>query len=469
MDAKLIGLLTASDDEAIAFVTMELYEMGYEIITDNTNYVFGIPGDDNITPVMLMAHLDTRRTPGQQVIPSVFFDTLYNETGEECGCLGADDRAGAYIVLEIAGRLANKPYVLFTTGEETGHTGAAIFLKTAHPERVTVSEEFYAGKTIIEPYIPDIYAILQYDRQGFNSVVTYGSASKQHELIDKALTLGYTHDYGTTSDSRNITETYGIAHLNLSAGFLHQHTPQEMLLLPALDFATNNGVVLAQMIDKPYRVEKEHVFSGWPPAGQYKTYPPRMEDKPEPEDYGTTPQCDICGKHRTVYYIKHAHAVVCKKCIRRAGGEDKITVETIDSIKYDLYWQRERSKMNNLPFVPSCPNGMDHKDISREDDGVMWCDDCGTYFWQDTEGAFSWELKDSTTATYRFYAAPEVTYEVSAFEEQCPLNNCQICGRLMPDKRLSYYTDITTNEVGLVVCDKCNAIDPPSRRYRYTK
>lgn len=465
MDAKLIGLLTSSDDEALAAVTMELYEMGYEVITDNANYVFGIPGTDSITPIMFMAHIDTCCKPGYPIIPGVFFDTLYNVNGAKCGCLGADDRAGVYICLEIAGRLESKPYILFTTGEEIGHVGVKAFLGAQHPERTSVPEEFYSGKTIIEPYLEDIYAILQYDRQGFNSVVAYGAARLQYDLINKAVLLGYYHDSGTTSDSRNITEMHGVAHLNLSAGFLHQHTKEELLLLPALDFAINNGIILAQMIDIPYRVSKPDLFSGWPIMG-YSKYPPRAEDKPLPDDTGLVPECDVCGKQRTVYYLEHADALVCKKCIRRAGGEDKITYNNLSEHKDKLASQRLLSKQNNLPFIPSCPIDKSHQDIYPLAHNIMFCDECGTYFWQIPEGVYWWKCVDSTTATFEYYDKNLGQIDVSSTEDMCPLDNCEMCGKLLPDKYLSYYTNQETHETTLVVCDECNAIDPPRKRGR---
>jgi hypothetical protein len=465
MDAKLIGLLTASDNEAIAAVTMELYNAGYHVITDNVNYVFGVPGTDTVTPVMLMAHIDTVRKPEGVVLPGVYFDTLYNVNASECGCLGADDRAGVYICLEIISKLDAKPYVLFTTGEEIGGVGVKAFLSSQHPERNDVPEEFWSGKTILEPYLDDIYAVLQYDRQGFNSVVAYGSARLQTELIDKAIVLGYCLDWGTTSDSRNITETHGVAHLNLSAGFIHQHGFNEMLLLPALDFAINNGIVLAESIDKPYRLAKEQVFSAWPKSS-FGYYPPKEEDKPLPDDLGITPTCDICGKHRTVEYIDHADALVCKKCIRRAGGTDKITINTMDDLVVDLELKRRISRQGNLPFVSSCPVCGNNKEVYPMKDGVFYCATCDMHFYNSTppEGAYTWVLEDSTQATFKYFDRDKGEVCVSSSEEMCPLDNCEMCGKLWPSKALSYYTNQETHEVELVVCDDCNAIDPPRKR-----
>lgn len=468
MDAKLIGILCASDQEAIAYCQMELAEMDYYVVSDGTNFVFGVPNTDLITPVLLLAHIDTCRK-SDAVIPAVYMDTVYNNNGKACGCLGADDRAGVHIVLEIAAEMHNKPYVLFTTGEETGHTGMAKFLEAMHPERSTHQEDFYTGKKLFEPYIDDIYACLQYDRHGYNSVVAYGSSRLEYGLIAKAEVLGYRFEIGSTSDSRVLSESTNIAHLNLSAGFVHQHSPDELLLLPAIDFAIRNGVHLAQMIDRPYRVAKEpeRVFTT---RYQYK-YPPHIsdtDDKPWNEKAIDVmrPTCDICDKHRPVTYMPEMQANVCKKCLQRVYKKHGFHYASVsvDTHRKELECLRQESHKANMPFTPTCPMAHDHDQIYPCEDGVCFCDDCGTWFLNTTLGVYWWDDPHAREAYFRFHADQVTIYPVNVSDDACPLDNCMICGDLMHDESLSYYDNKETGEYELIVCDKCNVIDPP--RYR---
>lgn len=477
MDARLVGLLCASDQEAIAYCQMELADMGYYVTSDGTNFVFGVPNTDLIAPVLLLAHIDTCRDT-DNVLPAIYMDTVYNENGKECGCLGADDRAGVHICLEIASRMPNKPYVLFTTGEEVGHVGMAAFLNADHPERATHEESFYTGKKLVEPYLDDIYAVLQYDRHGYNSVVAYGQSRLEYQLIAKAEVLGYRFEQGTTSDSRNFTEHTNIAHLNLSAGFVHQHSPDELLLIPAIDFAIRNGVHLCQMIDRPYRVAKvpERHWSG-----RYK-YPPHISDldntTPDNDDKKKPwnqrpidvirPTCDICDKHRPVTYMPEMQANVCKKCLKRIYKKHEFDYAAIsvDVHRKELEVDRMLSRKGNLPFTPTCPMAHDHEEVYPLENGVCFCDDCGTWFLNTTLGVYWWDEPHAKEAYFRFHADQVTIYPVRVADDACPLDNCMICGELTHDESLSYYDNKETGEYELIVCDKCNLVDPAPRNRR---
>ena len=253
------------------------------------------------------------------------------------------------------------------------------------------------------------------------------------------------------------------SHLNLSAGYLHAHTADELLLIPAIDFAINNGIVLLQMIDKPFKIDKPKPYVYPKKQSTVFTYSSHtQEDGPVPDTPYLTPTCDICGKHRPVVWIEHADAVVCRKCIRRAGGEDKITYHGITTLQGELREQQRNSRLNNMPFVPSCPKDKSHTDIYPMKNDVFFCDDCSTFFWQVKDGVYWWTSEDSTTATFDFYSGS--SFDVSVEDAMCPLDNCRICNKLMPDKHLYYYTDQKTNEITLVVCDDCNAVDRPTKR-----
>ncbi|HKC04480.1 MAG TPA: M20/M25/M40 family metallo-hydrolase [Patescibacteria group bacterium] len=97
-------------------------------IDSNNNVIALVNGNGKGQPIMLNAHLDTVE-PGRNIKPQVDPDGLIHSDGTTI--LGADNKAGVAVILEVAKRLTKNHSVntrpieiVFTTSEESGNVGA---------------------------------------------------------------------------------------------------------------------------------------------------------------------------------------------------------------------------------------------------------------------------------------------------------------------------------------------------------
>ena len=190
-----------------------------EVITDDINYVYV----KNESPLMLVAHIDTVRH-GTKVDIKINDNMISNSRG----ILGADDRAGVYMLLNVYSYVKEVggivPQFLFTNFEESFGVGVSQFIKHGHLNKENV-------KFFIEA-----------DRLGRDQYVNY------HYLPDPLAkfieSFGYRHAHGSYSDIHNLTATYKIPSVNISVGYYFQHTPSEIL----------NWSYLNESLDKLIRI-----------------------------------------------------------------------------------------------------------------------------------------------------------------------------------------------------------------------
>jgi tripeptide aminopeptidase len=128
---------SGSEARVAEFVRSELSGLGLDVIEDDTaaetgagsgNLVARIPGAAGAPSVMLCAHMDT--VPVADKVEVELEDGWFRNRNE--AILGADDKAGVAVLLEIARRLTAQPQqagceLVFTTGEEVGLRGARAF------------------------------------------------------------------------------------------------------------------------------------------------------------------------------------------------------------------------------------------------------------------------------------------------------------------------------------------------------
>lgn len=127
----------------------------------------------------------------------------------------ADDRAGVFALLTLKDRI--EANFLFCSGEEVGGLGAEAFV--------------WDYKKILKkaPYLIEI------DRRGCLEAVCYHDEFNQIPEFKKAiLRAGFKPALGTFSDVSILTGATGVASVNLSAGFYHEHTCGEYLKLSDL-------------------------------------------------------------------------------------------------------------------------------------------------------------------------------------------------------------------------------------------
>lgn len=232
--AKLYTLLKADEKQVRNICRKELEMNGYTpVIAPDFIYAEGT------VPVLLVAHYDTvlSRPPRW----------INNDKGimSASNGLGADDRAGVFAILETI-----KNYhcsVLFTGGEERGGIGAEAFAKSGIK--------------------PDVNYIIELDRRGENDAVFYDCANQ--EFIDFVESKGWEEAWGTFSDISTIAPYIGVAAVNLSIGYMHEHQKIETL----------DGNVLRKVIerlpnllheDKKYEYVESKISRKW--YGGYYDY-----------------------------------------------------------------------------------------------------------------------------------------------------------------------------------------------------
>ncbi|MCF0124211.1 MAG: hypothetical protein HUJ68_00340 [Clostridia bacterium] len=157
-------------------------------------------------PVGLVAHLDTVHTTP---VKDLYYDKDQNIMWSPQG-LGADDRAGVFAIMEILYK-GLRPTVIFTTEEETGGRGAEALTKQI-------------------PTNPNnLKFLIELDRRGEDDMVfyDYGCCSESFSKFIKE--FGFKNNYGSFSDIAIIAPEWNICSVNLSIGYLNEHSTGELL------------------------------------------------------------------------------------------------------------------------------------------------------------------------------------------------------------------------------------------------
>lgn len=148
--------------------------------------------------------------------------------------LGADDRAGCYIVKELLTRDDTRYMYLIFDKEEVGGIGSSNFAKTDAAE---VASEY-------------ISCFVGLDRKGLNEVALYGYESKEFLdcFHDDDMDGAWVEEVGSFTDASNLAGELNRCCVNLSVGYNNEHTAYEHLNLSYLMVTLNrlnNGLSMA--------------------------------------------------------------------------------------------------------------------------------------------------------------------------------------------------------------------------------
>jgi hypothetical protein len=156
MNELLREILVANRAEPEAwiasFLIPKLKDLGCTIIVDDESNVYVPPtGDDS---VLFVAHTDTvdLASNGDREL-TVTETTVSLAAGQSNRCLGADDGAGIYVLLQLIMAGVEGGY-LFTTGEESGGIGVMHFIGNNETELTRYD------------------MCLEFDRFGYNEIIT---------------------------------------------------------------------------------------------------------------------------------------------------------------------------------------------------------------------------------------------------------------------------------------------------------
>ena len=224
---RLAELIEMSEERVFRHLLRILPQMGYQVIRGRMDYIIAVPPKPS--PWCLVAHLDT--IPRMQGVELEYQGVWISN---KRGVLGADDRAGVYAILELAQSAKSLPYLIFTTGEERGGIGVNALIRDK----------------AFDPFIDDVALFIEIDRQGADEYVYY-SWELPAEVHAIAKNYGFVEGMGSYSDVRDLTDHYGVPHLNLSAGYYNQHSKREVLDWTALEMTINRVTRMMADVEPP--------------------------------------------------------------------------------------------------------------------------------------------------------------------------------------------------------------------------
>lgn len=207
---RLIKILNLSPIEVLDYFAHECKRRGYPASVFEPNVYLFEKGSD----IAFVAHVDTvfDKHPG---VPKREGETLISPT-PSCG-LGADDRLGICAFLDLMDEHPFfRPSFFLCNFEEIGGLGARI-----------LNETFY--------YLNDFKcrALIELDRRGKKDAVFYHEPTPLfHKLV---LDEGFVEQQGTFSDISFMNTNYSFMFapsVNLSIGYINEHTSAERIILP---------------------------------------------------------------------------------------------------------------------------------------------------------------------------------------------------------------------------------------------
>ena len=208
-------LLRLTEEELHDFLSTQLKKYYKNVITSQA-YILA----EGTIPICLVAHLDTVFENQKKDII-----TINNIITTKNQGLGADDRAGVYMILKILEK-GFRPHVIFTLGEEKNARGAFSIIKKYN-------------------YFPfDIKFFIELDRKGRNECVFYDCHNSAFQKYIES--FGYIRNSGTYTDIRVLCPAWGIAGVNVSCGYYHEHTLKEYLNLTDLDYSLNKVIKILE-------------------------------------------------------------------------------------------------------------------------------------------------------------------------------------------------------------------------------
>lgn len=284
-------LLSMEQHELHKEVLSVLTREGYKTYNIPGSYVYA-PGD---IPVLLCAHLDTVH-PIKPTMDTIFLDqekgVIWGPNG-----IGGDDRCGVYNILDIL-KKGYKPHVIFSWDEEIGGVGASKFADYV---------DAIFGKDILDT-IGEINFAIQLDRKGFGEAVYYELNSPEFE--EYISSFGFKTEIGSYTDICEYCPTFGFAGVNVSAGYLNEHTDREMIFLGEM-FKTKTKIIqiLENQMQEPTKFEYvdfgDSFYNGYYTGSAYTYWDESDYEPGDPyeDSYNKTVDtsfCQFCGQSKGV-------------------------------------------------------------------------------------------------------------------------------------------------------------------------
>lgn len=220
----LEAVLKLPEEKLHTIMAHILEDNGYDNIVTTDSYIIA-KGDIDICVV---AHMDIIHPhPPVKVVLNTNKNKLWSPSG-----LGADDRAGVFLILLLI-KDGLRPHLILTLGEEAGGVGVSTLVQDIH-----------------EPPFPVKYMI-ELDRANENDCVFYDCDNKEFRKYIES--FGFETELGTYTDITFIAPEWKVAAVNLSVGYVNEHTNSEVL---HLDWMMSTYKKLDKMLRDCKNIEK---------------------------------------------------------------------------------------------------------------------------------------------------------------------------------------------------------------------
>lgn len=200
---------------------IETYFKGFKTLTNNEGeilaYIYENHNKKAKTNILWSCHIDTmhHKNP-EQITQEVFIDSFNTAFVDHTSdCLGADDGAGVFLLLEMINANVEGTYI-FHRGEERGCWGSSQVA------------ELHAD------YIKQFTHAIAFDRRGTTSIITHQRSDRcASDEVGKALIKLFGKGFeldptGVYTDTAEYTHLVGEC-LNISIGYQSEHTSAETL------------------------------------------------------------------------------------------------------------------------------------------------------------------------------------------------------------------------------------------------
>lgn len=331
-------------DDMTQYLTHKLTMLGCTVEVDASDNVIAYKGNTDHAP-LLIAHTDTVfDDPPWSLYTLGDYLVGFDDKVEQCG-IGADDRAGVAAILQIIPHLDNV-IALFPAYEECGCMGTnALDITYVSPASIAIQLD----RRIRDKDKSD--AIWH-----TNGTPICSMEFKDH-IKQTLLKYNYHLQHGVYTDIGELKyKGLKCSALNLSIGYMREHSDSEVLHIPSYERALNLTVELINVCKGhvfPFNVKRDsrqnnvYGFDDWRydhKAGKYikidsrkdKRYRKQWYDGEFDQEYMYTnksytqysnddfsdeiamfDRCDICGNDRQLFFRSQGKDIcyVCRECI----------------------------------------------------------------------------------------------------------------------------------------------------------
>jgi len=307
------------EGEIVKIVTRELDKMSIQYNIDEHNQIYRIIEN---TP-LLCAHMD-------QIYTGTLKSITYSEDfifGENCS-IGADDKNGVWILLNLIKKFRDNVSFIFSTCEEIGGNVGKLLNKMTLKTLDTIK-----------------YCLI-FDRMDTNHIIgkwnSYCEEDFQDDIEKVGQQFGYKPDMGVFSDADVIVDKAEIPCVNLSCGYYSHHTVNEFTVFSELQTALEFGIeILNSLTDKYDRVKYTNQWE------YYFTKGTKFDPVPDDEQYSKEYYyCEKCLEYVEEEDIQDPYKEICPFC-----GSSPLFIVYDKTYKYS----QEYTEIKNMnEYCPAC-------------------------------------------------------------------------------------------------------------------